>query len=500
MGQQVAFFPCDPCRSFEGELVTTTEPECPALPPGGKLTAMMFGMTGVGKSALGNLLVGGNVFDSADDTFSVTNMGSVKSYETNDSSLVVLDTIGLGDTSIDQDKVTASIRDVALSAPNGIDAMLFVMQLGRITDDTISRVIYLTECLWGSECLSNLYVVVTFSYRYMVSAEEAEDWIERQVTSNWRFEHIYKLVDKNPNRFIFVDIPDGDDGLSEWNRRLSYRNIMRALVNHPRDAIPPFTHALTKQVGSVAKDAMRKVRFANVEIHELKKELQQPTSDNVDAEKLKQEIVEKEQEVKRALEEALHEVQQDPVFHEMAAQQLEKASETFRERYASRVGQAMQACKRLLSSLASRLSVGKDKAARAKAQTSAAVETKDSQVPLGDTNLSLEDVEKMVDELLDKCVRSLQGCPSDIFQNLDTTSLGKLGPRTFQSFVATLVPGITMFQIGKLWRRGDVNCDGQLDCSEFCRLFKQSPNEEDDLRPGIHVKEYPTPMGLPWNA
>ncbi|CAE7221517.1 Faim2 [Symbiodinium microadriaticum] len=124
------------------------------LPPGGKLTVMMFGMTGAGKSALGNLIAGSQIFDSGDDTSSITNLDSIMKYEAEDGSLVVLDTIGLGDTEIDQEKVVASIRDVALSALHGVDCLLYVMRNARITDDAIARLIYVTEYLWGDDIVA----------------------------------------------------------------------------------------------------------------------------------------------------------------------------------------------------------------------------------------------------------------------------------------------------------------------------------------------------------
>ena len=48
----------------------------PQLPAGGMFTVMMFGMTGAGKSAIGNLLAGCEAFASGDDTASVTNLDS----------------------------------------------------------------------------------------------------------------------------------------------------------------------------------------------------------------------------------------------------------------------------------------------------------------------------------------------------------------------------------------------------------------------------------------
>merc|ERR1711870_55508 len=172
----------------------------------------MFGMTGAGKSALGNLLANSQHFTSGDDTASITNADSVMKFEAEDRSLMVLDTIGLGDTEIDQEKVAASIRDVALSAPNGIDVLMYVMRNARITDDAIARLIYVTEYLWGHECLLNLYIVVTYASRYLASRSDANAWIQRQVEINWRFKHIYSIVGNNPNRFVFIDNPDPSSG------------------------------------------------------------------------------------------------------------------------------------------------------------------------------------------------------------------------------------------------------------------------------------------------
>merc|ERR1719174_1223655 len=68
------------------------------LPPDGELTVLLFGMTGCGKSSFGNLIVGDKVFDASDDTTSVTRMDSLLKFVTDDGALMLLDTIGLGDT------------------------------------------------------------------------------------------------------------------------------------------------------------------------------------------------------------------------------------------------------------------------------------------------------------------------------------------------------------------------------------------------------------------
>lgn len=95
-----------------------------------------------------------------------------------------------------------------------MDCLLYVMRNARITDDAISRLIYVTEYLWGDESLLNLYIVVTYASKYAKSRSEAEarcgfglhmgpkdDWIQRQVDINWRFKHIYSIVGCNPHRW-----------------------------------------------------------------------------------------------------------------------------------------------------------------------------------------------------------------------------------------------------------------------------------------------------------
>eukprot|EP00931_Biecheleriopsis_adriatica_P024978 TRINITY_DN15447_c0_g1_i1.p1 TRINITY_DN15447_c0_g1~~TRINITY_DN15447_c0_g1_i1.p1 ORF type:complete len:503 (-),score=143.14 TRINITY_DN15447_c0_g1_i1:176-1684(-) len=249
------------------------------LPAGERLTVLMFGMTGAGKSSLGNCIAGKPAFQVSDSLASVTNLDSVMRYEADDKSLVLLDSIGLGDTEMDQDKVVASIRDMALSAPDGIDVLFFVMKNARLTDDAIARMIYVTEYLWGNDCLLNLYIVVTCAPRYAANREDALEWIEKQ-KDNWRFMHIYKLVGCNPNRFIFVDNPDPESGEPNCAERqaASRTAVMKALSSHARDVIPAWTSARMKdaQEKTVAerqelKQREEDVRMATASVQAKKK-------------------------------------------------------------------------------------------------------------------------------------------------------------------------------------------------------------------------------------
>lgn len=214
--------------------------DVPTLPPGQHLTVMLFGMTGAGKSSLGNLIAGQDIFMSGDTTKSVTRMDSVLRYEAADGSLVVLDTVGLGETEMGQEEVAMGIRDVCLSAPSGIDMIVYVMKLGRITNQCLARLIYVTQYLWGNESLLNLYVVVTCAPRYLQSQEAGVEWIHAQAEQDVRFQHLFMLVGRNPSRFVFVENPPIEKK-SKWareieeKRALSYRSLFQNLCGHPRD-------------------------------------------------------------------------------------------------------------------------------------------------------------------------------------------------------------------------------------------------------------------------
>jgi len=273
----------DPVTSVVGmadDLTPKAPVDVPTLPPGQHMTVMLFGMTGSGKSGLGNLVAGQEIFKSADTTRSVTRMDSVLRYEAPDGSLVVLDTVGLGDTELGEEQVAMGIRDVCLSAPSGIDMIIYVMKLGRITDQCLARLIYVTQYLWGNESLLNLYVVVTCAPRYLQSQEAAFEWIQNQAEQDQRFSHLFMLVGQNPSRFVFVENPPIDKS-SKWageieaKRNLSYRSMFQSICDHPRDLVPPFTQAMMKQVQVAVKEEREELNEKQQEVARIQKELRE---------------------------------------------------------------------------------------------------------------------------------------------------------------------------------------------------------------------------------
>eukprot|EP00435_Cladocopium_sp_Y103_P046319 s462_g13.t1 len=78
------------------------------------LTLMVFGKTGAGKSHLANLILGFPAFDAGDSLASMTSQESVRRATSADGHLMVLDTIGFGDSRLPPEAVVRSLRDTAL--------------------------------------------------------------------------------------------------------------------------------------------------------------------------------------------------------------------------------------------------------------------------------------------------------------------------------------------------------------------------------------------------
>jgi predicted GTPase len=247
-----------------------------------KITILLIGRTGSGKSALANVISNDKKFNESGLSISETRDIQIENFEIDGVSYQIIDTVGIGDTKLTTQQVLNKLADASYSIKEGLNQILFATD-GRFKEEEIMAYDLLRSVIFDTN-VANFTTIVRTKFPEFENPEKCEEDRKAMLEENQKLSEIIKTSKK----VIHVDNLPETGSYAEVSKKVR-ENSRTALLTYLRTCQdiykPENLDGLNERINSymTEKDQM------NIQLTNLNRQLEEMKAKNLDSETLKAE-------------------------------------------------------------------------------------------------------------------------------------------------------------------------------------------------------------------
>jgi predicted GTPase len=260
-----------------------------------KITVLLIGRTGSGKSALANVISDDKKFNESGLSVSETRDIQIENFEIDGVSYQIIDTVGIGDTKLTTQQVLNKLADASYSIKEGLNQILFVTD-GRFKEEEIMAYDLLRSVIFDTN-VAGFTTIVRTKFPEFESPEKCEEDRKAMMEENQKLSEVIKASKK----VIHVDNLPETGSYAEIGKKVrqSSRTVLLTYLKTCQDVYKPENlSGLNERISSymTEKDQMK------IQMVSLNKQLEELKAKNVNDEATRAQMEEIRQEITRSQE------------------------------------------------------------------------------------------------------------------------------------------------------------------------------------------------------
>jgi len=247
-----------------------------------KITVLLIGRTGSGKSALANVISNDKKFNESGLSVSETRDIQIENFEIDGISYQIIDTVGIGDTKLTTQQVLNKLADASYSIKEGLNQILFVTD-GRFKEEEVMAYDLLRSVIFDTNVASFTTIVRT-KFAEFESPEKCEEDRKAMLEENQKLSEVIR----SSKKVIHVDNLPESGSYAEISKKVreTSRTALLTYLRTCQDIYKPENlNGLNERINSymTEKDQMQ------VNMNSLRSQLEEIKTKNLDSEALKAE-------------------------------------------------------------------------------------------------------------------------------------------------------------------------------------------------------------------